>query len=142
VNAGEAEAPTPRACAGLEYSAAAGQFSARRPAFCARCGSVVTPPQQPKALSPLPAAVDDEGLIRESIERFRAVYNGRLGVRNDARVGGPLRFAGCDVAIANGTATATCDDAAEPGNDLEAGVWTFALRHDTTGWAVTSITTR
>jgi sortase A len=103
--------------------------------------TVVTPPQQPKAWSPPPAAADDEGLIRESIERFRVIYNGRLDARNELRAGGPLRFAGCDVVIADGSATATCDTASEPANDF-GRLWTFALRHDGPGWAVTSITTR
>jgi sortase A len=104
--------------------------------------TIVTPRQQPKAVSLPPAAADDESLIRESIERFRVVYNGRLRARNELRADGSLRFTGCDVVITNGSASAACDDASEPEGEPEARLWTFALRHDAAGWAVTSITTR
>lgn len=101
--------------------------------------SAVAAPHAPKVLASPAAPASDDALIRESIERFRVVYNGRLGARNDVRPEGPLRFAACSVVITDRRATASCDEVLEPGNDLGARLWTFALRHDPAGWAVTSI---
>ena len=79
-----------------------------------------------------PIAADDRTLVRLSIERFRAAHNARVG-------GGSalLRFASCDVAVADDKARATC--ASPPVADAPAPVRTFTLERIDGRWAIRSI---
>jgi len=83
-------------------------------------------------------ASDDAALVRQTIERFRLTYNGRLFTHGDGRAQGPLAFLACDIAIVSDQATAMCQAASHaPDNPPE--VWTLTLRRAETGWAIKSV---
>jgi hypothetical protein len=86
-------------------------------------------------------AVDDETLVRQTIERFRLTYNARLVSHNDVRSDGPLRFEGCIVAVAGDYATARCTTSAESPEGSDAPAWTSMLSRGRDGWMIRSIVT-
>ena len=83
-----------------------------------------------------PFTVDDETLLRHSIERFRLTYNARLASHNEGAPLGPQR---CDVAIASEGASASCVSSSpgRDGADPEPRHFTFERADD--GWAIRSI---
>jgi sortase A len=111
----------------IEPSPREGALPVRRPAVVA-------------SLAPdTPVIRDDEGLVRQVLERFRRIYNARIISHNDVGPGGILRFETCDVAFATDQATAACDVSAPAPADGDPQVWTFALERGPGGWAIRSI---
>jgi len=80
-------------------------------------------------------AVDDDTLIRQTVERLRVAYNGRLARHNEGTPMGPQV---CEVTVDYYVATATCIDASET-VDSETRVRTFTLDRADAGWAIRSI---
>jgi LPXTG-site transpeptidase (sortase) family protein len=85
------------------------------------------------------AVLDDDGLVRQAIERFRLTYNGRLISRADVRPRGPLRFDVCDVTVDEHQAAATCAASSQSPGDRGVDVWTFTLHRTVGGWEIRSI---
>ena len=85
-----------------------------------------------------PRAADDETLVRDAVERFRAAHNARVGSGRDGSAGRPLRFRSCDVTIDGGQATAACAAAPTDGGATP-GVWRLALERDSGQWAIRTI---
>jgi sortase A len=85
-----------------------------------------------------PAAADDEALVRRAIERFRAVYNGRLIRHNEGGNASPLTFSTCDVTVTGDQATATCETTRETDRQLQ--VWTMSLQRSEGDWAIKAMT--
>ena len=82
---------------------------------------------------------DDEGLVRQALERFRVIYNARGISRNDIRPDGLLRFETCEVTIATDRATAACDVPVLPSAEGVPQIWILALERAAGGWAIRSI---
>jgi sortase A len=82
---------------------------------------------------------DDEGLVRQAIERFRLTYNARLISHSDVRREGPLKFQTCEIAIDNLQATATCTASSQSSAGPEAQVWILTLVHAGDRWAIQSV---
>jgi sortase A len=85
----------------------------------------------------MPAARDDERLVRAAVERFRLAYNARVTV-GDIAAGGPLEFDACEVVVADDRAVALCQTRGEAAFELQRPrAFTFA--HGPQGWAIKSI---
>jgi sortase A len=91
------------------------------------------------AVARRPIAHDDPTLVRQAIERFRVTYNARLVNRNEVRPGGLLQFHGCDVAMMEHRAIATCATSAPSGSGDDALAWTIVLERADRGWAIKTI---
>jgi sortase A len=87
----------------------------------------------------MPVHHDDATLVRQAIERFRVTYNARLVNRNEVRPGGLLQFHGCDVAMTEHRAIATCATSAPSGSGDDALAWTIVLERADRGWAIKTI---
>jgi len=83
-----------------------------------------------------PSTVNDQTLVRHSIERFRLTYNARLASHNE---GTPLGPQTCAVVIASDRASASCTSSSpgRDGADSELRYFSFARVDD--GWAISSI---
>lgn len=87
----------------------------------------------------MPVHPDDATLVRQVIERFRVTYNARLMSRHEVRPGGLLQFHGCDVAMTEHRAIATCATSAPSGSGDDALAWTIVLERADRGWAIKTI---
>jgi sortase A len=88
--------------------------------------------------APNTVIADDEGLVRQALERFRRTYNARSISHNDIRPDGLLRFETCEVTLTTDQATAACDVSA-PAADSDPEVWTVAFERAAGGWAIRSV---
>jgi LPXTG-site transpeptidase (sortase) family protein len=124
-------------------SAPAAAAIARLPPRAPTATPLLTEAEHPAVDEPVVArtvkAPDDETLVRQTIERFRQTYNGRLVSRNDVRAGGPLTFQTCDVIIQGDLAAANCGTASESANDGELRAWTLTLQRVSGGWGIKEI---
>jgi sortase A len=106
--------------------------------------AIEAPPRSLEAPSPTtgianlerPFTVDDQTLVRHSIERFRLTYNARLASHNE---GTPLGRQRCDVVIASDRASASCvsSSTGRDSADLERRDFTFERADH--GWAIRSV---
>ena len=86
-----------------------------------------------------PAVYDDEALVRSAIERFRAIYNGRLIRHNEVGTATLLTFSTCDITVAGDQATATCETTRET-DDGQLHAWTMLLQRSDGDWAIKAMT--
>jgi sortase A len=87
---------------------------------------------------PVDAALRDDTLVRQAVERFRLTYNASFVSHNGTRAGGPLTFQPCDVTVAGDRAAATCGVSSAPPDD-HPHVRTFVLERADGGWSIKSI---
>jgi sortase A len=83
-------------------------------------------------------AVDDDLLVRQAIERFRAVYNARFSRVGQEPLGGPLTFTGCRIAIEGERAAATCQTGQPASDDIGGDARTFSFAKINGVWAIKS----
>jgi sortase A len=124
-------------------TAASSPFTAIEPSPRESPGALpVRRPAVFESLAPdTPVIREDEGLVRQALERFRHTYNARSISHNDVGPGGLLRFETCEVTFATDQATAACDVSAPATADGGGPqVWTVALERSADGWALRSIT--
>jgi sortase A len=85
---------------------------------------------------------DDDRRVRETVEHFRVMYNGRLDRLDRAGSDKLPPFPFCAVAVGGQAATATCNAASRDTDSLPPSVWTFGLAITGGEWAVTSVSMR
>ena len=81
----------------------------------------------------------DDQRVREAIERFRLMYNGRTGRIVEARPDKLLTFPSCEVTVDGHAAAATCNAASQASDDLSPAIWNFRLDRIGADWAITSV---
>jgi len=85
-----------------------------------------------------PPRHDDDALIRAAIERFRVAYNAWIFIHE--RGTGPLRFSGCDIAIAGRDAVATCESSMGHTRTSPRRLRQFTLERVDRVWTIRSTT--
>jgi sortase A len=82
---------------------------------------------------------DDDRLVRDAVERFRLMYNGRGGRLNAAGSDKLVTFPFCQIAVDGRAATATCNGASQASDGFPPSIWTFGLDRLGAEWAITSV---
>jgi LPXTG-site transpeptidase (sortase) family protein len=83
--------------------------------------------------------VDNDQLVRQTIERFRVIYNARVISRDEAGQAGPLLFQTCSIRFGDDWSTATCESWSRTLATPNPSVWTFTLRQAGSRWAIVSV---
>jgi hypothetical protein len=81
-------------------------------------------------------------LVREAVERFRQIYNGRSASRWATQAGRPLVFLTCVVQTNADRATATCQSIPVSAVDHEPLLWLFNLREERGRWSIQDVSTQ
>jgi sortase A len=108
-------------------------------------------PVRPLEIAPIPppsrrarsatGPAGDEARIRQTIERFRAIYNARLASHEQGTA--PLAFEPCTVQVGSDTATAVCTGMPSLGADRgDVRGRSFDLARGADGWAIRSVVAR
>jgi sortase A len=101
------------------------------------------PMPAPRSSSPATAASNDnDRQVRQTIDRFRAIYNARLMSRDEIGQGGPLLFQTCSIRFVDDSSIATCESWSRSIETPDPSVWTFTLRQDGFRWAIQSVAAR
>lgn len=82
---------------------------------------------------------DDEQRVREAVERFRLMYNGRSGRLDKASRDKLVTFPFCEVAVEGHEATSTCNATSRALDGPSPSIWTFGLDRIGADWAITSV---
>jgi hypothetical protein len=95
-------------------------------------GQIQAPALPTVKQNPSSAAIDEDVVVRQAIQRFEATYRSRWGA---------LAFEHCDVSREVDQANATCVPRHVPNTpDVESEqVWTFSLRKSESGWKIVSV---